>query len=398
MSEFAEAEAVTEFGRGGARNLNWWSERIGAASGRLARPIILIPVVFVILFARHPDLILRPEFVWEEAGEFWVPAVADWPAFFQPWGFLQVGARIAFAIARLGPWEAAPAVAIACHWLVISAVAAFIASERMADAIPDRRIRLLSAVGLPLLGSEAIGTALDMHWYLAILLVALAVARPARWDALIVLVAGLTGPASIVTWPLYWRRPRLAAMVLACGMVQALVYLASGRNPTPLDFPLLIGQLAPLCVLWMLSAYRSGLPRRTAASFGWTGLALAIGGSLTLGARFLSYPIWLIGLFNGDGSRYLLVATFSMLVTCLSGLIQRRPGAIVVSGLFLALAVTSFVQGVPPDTGWPSQSHCIGGPTPCRLIVFPEDWSVEWTPPVRPSPSPGVNETDQANP
>ncbi|HEX5825861.1 MAG TPA: hypothetical protein VFY18_15485 [Candidatus Limnocylindrales bacterium] len=354
--------------------------RPGEHSFRLPALVLLVSLL---LFARRPDLILRPQFVWEEPSAFWAAAIVDWPALLTPWvGFPQLFPRLTYAAASVGPPAIAPAVIILAHWLLIAAVAVFLASDTMADAIPGRWTRFAIAVALPLLGSEVVGTGLDAQWYLAVLLVALALARPRRWHVLAAIVAGLSGPASIVLWPLFWRRPGLGAVVACCGAIQLAVFLSSPRPPSPVDLSSVPGMLIPVAAIAILAAWRSSVPRRTIIAFGWAAAATAAGGALTLGPAFGRSGI--LGLALGDGSRYMLVAEVGLLVLVAAGIAARRRPAVVAGGLIVALSIIGFRQPPWPDMAWASHADCIGSATTCVVPVFPAEWSVEWFPGYRP--------------
>lgn len=115
-------------------------------------------LVFLIVLLREPHAILRPEFVWEETRDFWTPTFTLDPLtnlVQSTEGYLVMPSRAAFMLARLGPPEIAPAVTILVHAVIIALVAMFFASDRLATAIPDRRVRIVFALAIPSCPSQS---------------------------------------------------------------------------------------------------------------------------------------------------------------------------------------------------------------------------------------------------
>ena len=118
------------------------------------------------------------------------------------------------------PPALAPLLMNAVTILVTAGVAAFIASDRLRTAVPDRRIRLALAIGFVLMpaAQDLSWHLVYLQWSLAFFLLArvLADAPGPRWvwpDRAAVAIAGLTGPFSILFAPLYlWRRRQLGAV------------------------------------------------------------------------------------------------------------------------------------------------------------------------------------------
>jgi hypothetical protein len=51
----------------------------------------------------------------------------------------------------------------------------------------------------------------------------------------------------------------------------------------------------------------------------------------------------------------------------------------VLAAIFIFGATADFRLPARPDLDWPDASRCIGGPTPCRVAVFPPDsFSIVW--------------------
>jgi hypothetical protein len=324
-----------------------------------------------VVLLREPHVILRPQFIWEEAGQFWAPTFTIDPMHYlvEPWaGYLQVPSRAAFLLARLGPFEVAPAVTILIHAAIIGLVAVFLASDRLADAIPDRRVRLGLALALPLLpATETFITVLSAQWFLAVFVVALSLTTDRRWwDYPALAIAGLSGVAVTLALPLYWR-DRRGLVLLACAVIQGLTLLASDRRPNApgvnaRDLAIL-GSLAVAVILLRQ------LPLRTRASFIYLGVLTVLLGMLVLGG-------------SSGGGRTFLAISACLVLLALGGLFAVRPAGLALASVMVVAIIANFaIQGLP-DTDWPQHAHCIGGPVPCVVPVEPSgyipSYSVVW--------------------
>ena len=322
-------------------------------------------VAFVIVLARQPHNLLRPQWAYEEVAAFWVPTFFLEPLEYllEPWaGYLQVPARLAFLFAKSAPSTQAPIVTTVFAAVVIASVATFFTSNRLCLAIPDVRVRVGFAFVIPLLPvSGAFVGPLNAHWFLALYLVGLSLTIKKRWwDYPAVAFAGLSGVAAILTLPLFWRDKR-GLVLAACAGIQFAVLINADRTPN--DFALSRVAILALVML-LLVALIPALPVRTRLSFLYLGAVVVLAGSWSRSIQF--------------GSRYLLplVAGFALMV--LAGAIQRRFEALLPAALLLALIFGSL--GLPDlgDTDWQSNADCIGGAEPCEVPVRPADWSVSW--------------------
>jgi hypothetical protein len=266
----------------------------GSARRRGARLAVVAGIVTAQVLLRQPLALARPQFIWEEAAAFWATTFTfdPVPYLVQPWaGYFQIIPRAAFLVARLGPPELAPAVTFATHAIIIGFVAAFLASDRMATAIPDRRIRVAFGVSIGLLPfAEAYLSVLSIQWFLALMLVGLSLSPPRRWDYPVIVLAGLSGIGAVLALPLFWRDRRGLAL-LAVAAVQGVVVLSSGRLSGSLHVEP-ISLLIMAVVVIVLLVPRT-LPLRTRLAFGY----LAI---VTLGAAVFTF---------GIGGRYSLAAS-----------------------------------------------------------------------------------------
>jgi hypothetical protein len=393
-----------------------------------ARWTAVLAVAFAVLVLRRPENLLRAEFFYEDGQVFYVGA----------WfgsvleqigreyaGSFHVVPRIVAALERLVPVASAPLLGNAISLGIVAALAAYVASDRLSEALPDRRVRILLAVLLLVLpGSwETLGSITLIQWYLGLFLVFASLAsRPTRVsfaavELVAVAAASLTGPIGLLLAPLYWlrlwsKRDRwsggLAGLVTAAGLLQLVVLLLSGERsalvPTTDGIAavftsrlwssvigglwssrlmqigvdprlVVVGSVALIAAL--LLAWR-GVPRLARIAFAY---AAAVIVASTLADQPAGFPA-----STYISSRYFLVPTacVALAVACLLGQMERpsnasRVAAFGVAGLFV-LGIAGDLR-LPPhsDLDWPQRSACIGGPSPCEVPVeFPDIWTIHW--------------------
>jgi hypothetical protein len=339
--------------------------------------VIIGLIVFAIFFLRQPTELIRPQFVWEEAGAYWAMSFVQDPVhfLFDPWvGYLSVPPRAVFLLTRLGPPEIAPAVGDVMHGLIVAAVSIFLLSDRLGSALPDRRLRIGFALALPLLPiTEPFGSPLSMQWFLAVYLAALALADGRRWyDVPFATLAVLSGFACAIAAPLFWwRRDRLSVAVTAGAAVQFALVAQSSRHPLPFDAVALVLRASipgSIVILLAVVAARS-LPLRTLVAFGYLGVVTAAMGVLAM------------GLSVGDpsvGSRYFFALAACVALIAMSSTLKHHAEGAVLAGLLIAGSIHAFSAPVLPDTNWAANARCIGGPVPCTVPIVPPEWSVVW--------------------
>lgn len=289
-----------------------------------------------------------------------------------PWNsFLYPVIRLAFLLAR--PFgDAAPLVTSLAMVAGIALVAAFLASDRMADAIPDQRVRLASAVGLAALpygDARIYTTTINLHWFLAIYLGALLLATPTVGGWRIVdrigALAAFSVPAVMFLAPLYlWRRRHVDRWVLAVVLSGAAAQVASmllsprasGGDPLSLAGHAIVRMgLAPLgdrngwvlidnpalgiaLALLVLAAallLRDRLPAPTVVVFGVLAAALGVAGMSTGIPDQLSRP--------DEAARYFVVGAWLLLTIAAAGLVSRRPAGVVLGALLVFGIMTTFI-------------------------------------------------------
>jgi hypothetical protein len=326
-----------------------------------------------LVLLRQNYVFARPQFIWEETAAFWATTFTLDPLRYlvEPWsGYLVVPVRAAFLIARLGPPEIAPAITVLLHAVAIGLVAAFLASGRLAVAIPDRRVRLafaLSIAVLPII-SPYLSVA-SSQWFFAIALTGMSLSPTRRWDYPVLAITCLSGPAVLLALPLFWRAWRPVAWrvidprgVLMAGF--ALLQMASlgvseGRPIVFFVAPVVLTLLLMMGVA--LIAARS-LPAATHLSFG-----------------YLAVVTFVLGLFAmGMWGRYFLALWALVALAALAALVQRRAIGIALTTWFVVVAAGAFFAVTPRDLAWGANAHCIGGPVPCRVPADPPEWSVTW--------------------
>lgn len=364
---------------------------------RLTRPWIVALTVAAILSVRLVGQLAAPAFLEEETVGWWAATFARSPleSLVTPWnGFLYPLERLVFLGARLVPVELAPLVTTLAMITGVALVAAFLASDRLAVAVPDLRVRVAAAIGLALLPFDAgriYTTVIDLHWFLTIYLVALLLATPAPgrgWriaDRVGTVLAASSAPTVLFLAPLYLLRRRtvdrwvLAAILAGAAVQVAALGTAPRYAPVPPDIPMVVALtvarlgLAPLgdrlgvvlpeapvlaialagLVLAAAVLARDRLPRMTVATVGAASLTVALAGMATADPTRLAHPI--------EGARYFVVGTWGLMLLTLAGLADRRRTTAVIAVVFAAGVVSTFA--ITPNAGawW----DCVGGPNTC---------------------------------
>ena len=352
-----------------APSLRAWSLRF---RGFPALPSVVSPVAgfalaALLIIARRPDAVTHAQF-WAEDGSVFYPNVYNHgllatlavpvAGYFDTFGVLAAGAS------RLVSLSAAPLVS---NLLAIAAQAlpvGLLLSRRAGGLASDVRVRvLLAALYLALPGgAETVGTAVNAQWHLAVAAaIVLFLTPPARGgerllDTGVLLLAGLSGPFSILLAPLAWpvrrlrpeRLPAFKPLVLsACAAIQILslavfshqahpgfalvtrMHPALGANVEDLvrliggktllaplvgeaaalsqstAALLVVGMLGLLGCAWLL--WRGSLELRVFLIFGLAVLAVS------LWRPQLSSPAWSVLAARGGGERYFLIPHLSVL-------------------------------------------------------------------------------------
>jgi len=376
---------------------------------------VVAPLTFGVLLLRRPEAIVRPQFYWEEADAFraWAFAGEGAEVLLRPWaGYLTLIPRIAHVVAVWFPPEIAPVITTAVLYSIVAVTAAFIASERMAAALPSKPVRLLLCglvVLLPGTGPMLLSS-LNAQWFMAILVAAIALATEAtsrrqRWlEVIAVTVASLTGPLGPVYVVLFGlrrltrHRVVLMAFALVGSTVQLIVFAASSRplargydafstiavllersatsllgtrlgllaDELPTSISVILGGFilasAILCV--------RVLPRQTWMTFTILGATVAVLGTIAAGPRELAAsPIH---------ERYFVLGAFALGVIGIAGLAGGRRSALPIVLLLGAGVIGDVRIDSYEDTFWVANSRCIGSNQRCFVPIYPAPWSVTW--------------------
>jgi hypothetical protein len=398
---------------------------LSAARDRLAEAVSLPALAIIgmlLLIARRPEAIFRAEFNWEEANAFFVPTffVNPLSLLIEPWGgTLQVIPRLGYQALRAVPVYWAPLAENLLAFGGIVAVAAFIASDRISGAIPDRVIRLALATMLFVLPGqgEVIGTFVNVQWHAALWLAILPIASTpitnvGRWvERVIVLLAALTGPFAMLLAPVYLWRLRshpdphfiwLSAIVSVGGVLQLASILASGRVGSSDEIALAPG----LTTLWLHTTIVPVVGERLSNALVAVGPPTEI---LLLGATLLTAALaataWRImstrlvplayggvavaitgiAVHTGQGiwrpgvnERYFLLASVVVVLVIIVGVARRHVFAPVLAALLTLGVVADFRLTPHPAQGWPETHACIGQAEACVVPIWPHDYDVYW--------------------
>ncbi len=210
-----------------------------------------------IIYLRRPDAIANPQF-WAEDGRFWYAQAYNdgpWRSLFLAYaGSLQLAMRLVASLTLLAPLKFAPHVFAWAAILIQLAPAVLINLKRFRSLIPSIKIRLL-ITGFYLLmpaGFEIHANLTNINWRLALVSFLIVVSikyRSKLWilfDHAFLVVAGLTGPFSIILAPIAFivyrarkDRPSLyiSLNLASTAFIQSLV-LVLGSESSRLAQPL----------------------------------------------------------------------------------------------------------------------------------------------------------------
>ena len=383
---------------------------------------LLAVMDLLILIARRPEAVFAAEFTWEEANAFYIPTFFLDPVSLltETWGgTFQVVPRIGYQLLRLVPVQWAPLFENLLAFAVLMAVSVFIASDRLAGMIPDRRLRIAIGLMLPLLAAqgEVIGTLVNAQWYGGLWLAGLTIAHapvtgPGRWlERLAAALIALTGPFSTLLAPVYLWRLRgnrdahalwLAAIVTSGGIIQLASVLASGRAESAGQGSFVLASITFL----LHAAVVPVLGERLTAAIGQAGVPawiVALGGILMVAAvgrtvwrnlpgRALpmayaalvvaasgiavhgGFAIWPPGAYE----RYFLLASMLVAGAVIAGLVRRQLLALPLALLLGSGVAADFRLTPHPPQGWDAAHGCIGREEPCIVPIWPPGYEVHW--------------------
>jgi len=221
----------------GLRGAAWW--------------LAAILIIAALLVLRRPDAVVNAQFYAEDGAVWFQQAYNDgpWRSLFSIHaGYLQVLSRLAAAVALVAPLSRAPLVENVIALLVEAAPALFLLSSRMRNlgSLPLRCWLALVYLIVPS-AAEVHSNITNAPFNLALLafLIAIAEAPESRtgaiFDALVLLLMGLTGPFCILLFPVVllvaatrrklWDAVRLSVISVGA-VVQGLALLLRGHERT----------------------------------------------------------------------------------------------------------------------------------------------------------------------
>jgi hypothetical protein len=399
-------------------------------TGRLA-PWIGAALVLLILFARKPDSFVNPQFWAEDGSLFFTQQIEHGArAHLIPYaGTFNEAPRIVASLGALLPYRHAPAFYNAAAVLALLALVLKLYSPRLGLSV-GRLGPLpfaLAVVLVPHPRGEVFACLANVQWILALLLLLLVLQKSAATgfeaagDALLVLVAGLTGPFIVFALPLLawklWRsfrfQPRgarldLPAFGVAIGtatvQLWALLHSPLGA-PRPLPAapdvwvrlvghrlfgtlflgPQVTYRLSPVfvavtgflvlgAILWALRRSPEAF-ERAALSLVFAGAVVAAAFAKHAGAPGLLLP-W------ANGSRYFFIPAV-VLAWCLLLVLATSRGAprLLASAALAAVLTSSVLTGFqsPPleDRRWEAHVERIGGAErEVSIPINPRGWKV----------------------
>ena len=366
---------------------------------------------FGVLFLRAPHTLLRAEFVIED-GIFYTDALARGPAtLFEPYaGYLLVGHRALTLLQLLVDPYWAPLIGNATALAVLAAVPAYL----VAAPLPGTRLLRLALAALFVLipeNRDIVGSLSHVQWSGAAWLALVPLARePAGRTGRVIetaalVLAGLTGPFSVLFLPLYLFGPRRRLLALGlAGAAQIAAWmvgaprrpsseLTAGSVPYVVALRGLVGPIigneqahlfGPRSTIALGSALAAALawallhlPRGLAVRLLYVGVVPGVAGAVTYWYKDLLVTDLVVG------TRYFWLAGIAMAWTI--ALTIRSTWTSIPLALLLVFGMTvSFHHEPPPFQDWATNSACIGGAAPCEVPVYPGGrFNVRWEPPVR---------------
>ncbi len=369
--------------------------------------------VFVILFLRLPEALLRAEF-WSDDGAVYTQILASGArGIIEPYhnaGYLILAQSFVVYLETLLPPPLAPVLGNIAANVAVGAVAAYLVLGRFPWS---RRTSVFMALVIPLVPSsfELIGTLSHVQWTIGLWMALVAIAaepttRLGRWiESGALLVAGLTGPLSIIFLPLFlWGPRRRLVITTITALVQLVVTIIGPRVPSVgleldlmpyiLVLRVLVTPVLGPTTAWVMPAFLVVI----------VGAAVALTVALLLRHLDRRIALWLVGLailvpvaafarthYETEpflhpyfAPRYFWMTGIAFVWLALLAMRASRPLPLAFLGLLVLGMVDDFRQPVRPPMGWETHSVCIGGPEPCVVAVpsvsDPSKWAVRWVP------------------
>jgi hypothetical protein len=208
---------------------------------------------FAVIVSRRPSSLTNPQF-WAEDGRNWYADAYNHGVFYSlttpEAGYFQTFSRLTAIASQLLPLEFGPLFFYLVAVWVQVIVAAFIASERLADLLPEKKWRFALAFGYLAMPHswEIYANVTNSQWHLALLGCLILAARPperraaAYFDIAAVAIMAVSGPFCLFLAPiaaglyLFTRERRLRpilALAAAGAVLQAIALLSFERPIQP---------------------------------------------------------------------------------------------------------------------------------------------------------------------
>lgn len=385
--------------------------RVPTMWARLRRSSLMLFALLAgvgVLVARRPDTIMRPQF-WAEGGPiFYAPTYFhDAPTLIvAPYaGYLHLAPRLVAEAERWVPPFHAPQLGALISLMVVVLLAAFLASERLVNVLPARWMRLGLAGLLIATPSayEILGVEVNLQVFLAVYLVALAIARPSTGrvgrlsDGTGAILAGLSGPFSILLAPLFWlHRGWLSVVVTVCASIQIVTILLAPQRPIAFASPAEVIDVVLLRVNTAVLGSTVGSSVPPALAMGLIGATVVLvwgapfreawapfmyAALIVSGAAIVSDGAGL-GVHARYGERFFLMSSLAAGLLIVCGLLsQSRPTAMTakVMGILLVLGIAvDFRIPAFPDANWEEGSQCVGSARTCIVQMEPDAFTFLW--------------------
>lgn len=218
--------------------------KITARNQEIKNYIIYLSILSLVVILRRPDAILHPE-LWAEDGVLWYTQAynSGFLSLFMPEnGYLQTISRIAALVAQPFPIYYVPYIFAVFAFCAQMIPVALLLSRRFDSIIPDKKIRIIISIIYVLMPNsyEVNMNLTNAQWHLALVLFLLLVGNSQKRynisDYMLMVVAGLSGPFSVLLSPvamIEWYRNKFSGdylryvIALSCAVVQAVFIVAS---------------------------------------------------------------------------------------------------------------------------------------------------------------------------
>jgi hypothetical protein len=379
--------------------------------------------LLLLLFARKSHALLTPQ-LWAEDGIIFYlqQDVHGWAkAWLTPYaGYFHFLPRLIATFASFfGPCPT-PAIYNGASFFVWCGVVFSLLSPRV--TLPGRVWLAFVVVVIPQTG-EVLFQLCNVQWITALILVRQLVLRPASTrgevarDALALVIAALTGPFSLILWPLFawraWSERKWSSTRIELGVVTAaaIAHIVAGfidPNKPALNAPPAVGQMLAFVGRRVLGVLFFGWNRASSLSHGtqlalgialvvttvgilWllrrteyfqSALILAATGAILLGTTVLRGGAGLLAEDNINvGDRYLVLPRIVLLwLTIVLAVQVRATKWLVAAVVAWAIWINRDTYRVPPPTDhhWAENCHKLIGVEPAQVAILPDGWNIDY--------------------